>query len=590
MQNLLNERHTATQAVSRNITDDTRFQFDDCNQFKETDAKRLTNQAYSSANFELLQKSPFLTTSSVVGSCKVSDQKDQLDMFSFCQAETPQDTHLYRSIAGKSEHLGNRKAAGLSSAKLQFDTKALKLCDYPENVRQTTDVFDKTNARGASVESKPADMQQHTEAPSILHRHHRVNAFVDNGIYHPSGSTSEVENQRQFDSGIVHYSEPGSEKSGSSMLMNSQVNIGFEEGRNETQQYRFGQRIFTEETAFTESGGCQQAVSRQSSYNSNHLDQPFTVGLANTGETLISLPVCNFDVVVDKDQHKNRFGEMDSRSTGVRRFRSNIERRSFRMNTQDTEEFACQKELLESVNPNDNTGFHSKQQVYLEGAWSGRDDSNSRLKSEVDDIVSVDTTDGLSLSEHERPPADSREFTKSFPIQQSDATAPHAMFNLQADLCVASIAHANNNLNNLEALQSLSQRTFSPNNVILRNEAIPTGLSFNAPGTSMNRATFNRHSGRSRVDYSKASPGRYLCPYCPVKDFRDRRTLQRHIRKHTGEKPFHCNICGRGLGDSRSLFEHVQLHTGNLPYKCKLCGKAFRHHNTFNAHKKKHFT
>ena len=53
----------------------------------------------------------------------------------------------------------------------------------------------------------------------------------------------------------------------------------------------------------------------------------------------------------------------------------------------------------------------------------------------------------------------------------------------------------------------------------------------------------------------------HKCPFCPY-TAKQKGILKRHIRSHTGERPFQCSLCSYASKDTYKLKRHMRTHSG----------------------------
>ncbi|KAK3708507.1 hypothetical protein RRG08_067182 [Elysia crispata] len=86
---------------------------------------------------------------------------------------------------------------------------------------------------------------------------------------------------------------------------------------------------------------------------------------------------------------------------------------------------------------------------------------------------------------------------------------------------------------------------------------------------------------------SKPETRMFVCDQCPMSYLR-KANLERHMRTHTGEKPYACSHCSKRFRSNGMLRKHLLTHTQERPFQCEVCGKRCALRSNLAVHMRVH--
>ena len=112
-------------------------------------------------------------------------------------------------------------------------------------------------------------------------------------------------------------------------------------------------------------------------------------------------------------------------------------------------------------------------------------------------------------------------------------------------------------------------------------------MDFSTPGQAQFSGS-SRAFSTSTMDLNTPAPAQFsykisTCNFCG-KTFSNARNCQRHVRIHTGERPYKCVYCDKSFNQEGTRKAHKRIHTGETPFTCSLCNKGYRQRTHLRRH------
>ncbi|XP_017969126.1 transcription factor Ouib [Drosophila navojoa] len=119
------------------------------------------------------------------------------------------------------------------------------------------------------------------------------------------------------------------------------------------------------------------------------------------------------------------------------------------------------------------------------------------------------------------------------------------------------------------------------------SESIKTEVQANSAKPELPSSLIHCSNGCKKLLKAKQEATIYICELCGT-HANSKVSFERHMRKHTGERPFGCEECSARFLSAAELRAHGLTHTGERPFPCRYCERRYMSYTGRLKHERMH--